>query len=67
MDLRTVRLAIAAWEKARLGATGVGRVRTAAQQYGPCTPRKSRETTIHLQISLILKRVLATHRSVACG
>ena len=66
MDLRTVRLAIAAWEKARLGATGVGRVGIPRSDE-PCTPRKSRETTIHLQISLILKRVLATHRSVACG
>ena len=33
MELRTVRLAIAAWEKARLGATGVGWVRIAAQRH----------------------------------
>ena len=47
-DLRTVRLAIAAWEK---GASWrdrgwAGENNRAAM--GPCTHRKSREATIHL-------------------
>ena len=49
MDLRTVRLAIAAWGKgARLGAPRVGRVSNATAATGSCTPRKSQVTTIRL-------------------
>ncbi|HET9868456.1 MAG TPA: hypothetical protein VFQ06_14260, partial [Nitrospira sp.] len=44
-------LAIATWERVRLGAPMAGRVRMAITATGRCTHRKSHEATIHLHAS----------------
>ena len=42
-ELRTLRLAIAAWEEGASRRAGGGRVRMATAATGPCTHRKSQE------------------------